>query len=392
MQPSSPFYLFVPQNVELLGEYEQGWKVTDAFAEWGSGVKTNRDHFLVALDKGVLTRRILDMLNDGLDDESFRLAHRLEDGRYWNTKREREKVRNNPDYENQFLWFLYRPFDKRWIYYQPNLIEIGRGGASKGLMHHILAGENVGMLLSRRVVSEFRHAFVSKNLTNVNATDTAGMFGSGPLFPLYLYPDPHELDLGRDRRPNLSPAFLKALAEKLNLPQIRPHGLPEGVTPEDIFHYAYAVFHSPTYRKRYAEFLKRDFPRLPLTSDVELFRSLAGVGGELVALHLMESPLLDDLITHYPAAGSDEVVKVTYVEQDRRVYINQDQYFAGVPPEVWEFQVGGYQVCGKWLKDRKGRALSYDDQKHYHRIVVALKETIQRMEDIDKIIPSWPIQ
>ena len=104
------------------------------------------------------------------------------------------------------------------------------------------------------------------------------------------------------------------------------------------------MFHSPTYRKRYAEFLKIDFPRLPLTSDIDLFRKLAEAGGELVALHLMESPLLDNLITHYPVGGSDEMEKVRYVEKDQRVYINSEQYFESVPPGVWEFRVGGYQV------------------------------------------------
>jgi hypothetical protein len=211
------------------------------------------------------------------------------------------------------------------------------------------------------------------------------------LAPLYLFPTSDRLGVDSTRRLNFSPAFLKALSERLNLPQTGPHGLPQGVTPEDIFHYAYAVFHSPTYRERYAEFLKRDFPRLPLTSDMGLFRELAEVGAELVALHLMESPLLDDFITHYPVRGSDVVEKVRYMEQERRVYINSEQYFEGVPSEVWEFRVGGYQVCEKWLKDRRGRKLSYDDQRHYQRIVVALKETMQRMDEIDTIIPSWPI-
>ena len=163
-------------------------------------------------------------------------------------------------------------------------------------------------------------------------------------------------------------------------------------TPEDIFNYAYAVFHSPTYRSRYAEFLKIDFPRLPLTSDKELFKSLAEKGAELVSLHLMESPVLNTLITKYPVDGSHKVEKVAYDENNQRVYINKTQYFEGVPPEVWNFHIGGYQVCHKWLKDRKGRTLSYDERVHYQKIVVALKETIRLMEEIDEIIPGWPIE
>ncbi len=175
------------------------------------------------------------------------------------------------------------------------------------------------------------------------------------------------------------------------------------ITPEDIFHYAYAVFHSPTYRTRYAAFLKMDFPRLPLTSDLDLFRDLAALGKQLVALHLLDfaaapSPSRLGL---FPVAGSNEVEKVRYVEPSRdgdgaaemngRVYINKTQYFDTVPPEVWEFHVGGYQVCDKWLKDRKGRKLTIDDVQHYQRIIVALRETIRLMAEIDERIPGFPL-
>ena len=129
--------------------------------------------------------------------------------------------------------------------------------------------------------------------------------------------------------------------------------LQETFGPEDIFNYAYAVFHSPEYRSRYAEFLKIDFPRLPLTSDKTLFKSLAENGAVLVSLHLMESPLLSPPITKYEVKGEHAVDKVSYDEKTQRVSINKTQYFEGVPPEVWNFHIGGYQVCEKWLKDRK---------------------------------------
>ena len=165
--------------------------------------------------------------------------------------------------------------------------------------------------------------------------------------------------------------------------------------PEDIFNYAYAIFHSPTYRTRYAEFLKMDFPRLPLTSDKALFKSLAVKGADLVSLHLMESPLLNSFITKYPVKGSDMVDKVSYDESNQRVYINKDQYFECVKPEIWEFHIGGYKVAQKWLKDRKGRKdrkLTYDELNHYQKMVVALKETIRLMAEIDTLIPGWPIE
>jgi predicted helicase len=221
--------------------------------------------------------------------------------------------------------------------------------------------------------------------------------GAASVFPLYLYraTTTPEMELGdsADSRPNLGPAFLKALTEKLKLQQAGPHGLPKGITPEDIFHYAYAVFHSLTYRTRYAEFLKIDFPRLPLTSDLNLFRDLAAKGAELVALHLLESPKLEDFLTDWPVKGDNVVEKVQYTDNDKRVWINRTQYFGGVPKAVWEFHIGGYQVCQKWLKDRKGRKLTYEDTQHYQKIVVALNETIRLIRDIDEMIRQhgdWP--
>jgi REP element-mobilizing transposase RayT len=186
------------------------------------------------------------------------------------------------------------------------------------------------------------------------------------------------------------------------------HGLEAHATvgPEDVFHYIYAIFHSPTYRQRYAEFLKIDFPRVPLTSDRELFRRLCALGRELVGLHLLDSPAVSNLITRYPIPGDHPVEKghPKYVPpgepepgtgkplEHGRVYINKTQHFEGVPPEVWEFHVGGYQPMEKWLKDRRGRALSYEDLQHYQNIAVALKETIRLMAEIDGAIPSWALQ
>jgi predicted helicase len=219
--------------------------------------------------------------------------------------------------------------------------------------------------------------------------------GGESLFPLYLYPSEGEMQFdGGKRRPNLNPEFTKVVSEKLGLEFIEDGkgNLKKTFGPEDIFNYVYTIFHSPTYRTRYAEFLKIDFPRLPLTSNKELFKALTEKGAELVSLHLMESPVLNKLITKYPVAGSNEVEKVSYDANNQRVRINKAQYFEGVPLEVWEFHIGGYQVCQKWLKDRKGRTLTYDELTHYQKVIVALKETIRLMTEIDNLIPTWPIE
>jgi predicted helicase len=236
--------------------------------------------------------------------------------------------------------------------------------------------------------------------------DAVSPFDNVSFFPLYIYPDSQEASLfdiptkaPGGRHPNLSPAFITDISSKLNMQFIADGkgDLHTNFGPEDIFNYMYAVFHSPVYRERYAEFLKIDFPRLPLTSNVELFRALCGLGERLVGLHLMEK--YGQAMPGFPIKGNDTVEKVEYTPsaerpETGRVWINKTQYFEGVAPEVWEFHVGGYQVCHKWLKDRKGRALTFSDLKHYQRVVAALGETIGLMGQVDAAIDErggWPM-
>ena len=185
----------------------------------------------------------------------------------------------------------------------------------------------------------------------------------------------------------------------LCLTQGQPYGLPKSITAENIFDYVYAIFHSPGYRSRYAEFLKIDFPRLPLTSSLSLFRTLVELGGELVALHLMESSKLDHHITKLIGVGQLQVEKVSYSNETIWLDKAKTRGFQGVPEEVWDFHIGGYQVCVKWLKDRgpkkgnPGRVLTDEDIAHYQKIVVALNETIRIMREIDEVIDQhggWP--
>jgi predicted helicase len=187
-------------------------------------------------------------------------------------------------------------------------------------------------------------------------------------------------------RANFTPAFAAALRAKLG-------NAPAKFTPEDIFHYAYAVFHSPGYRSRYAQFLKIDFPRLPLTGNLELFRALARLGGELTALHLLESPKLAQPITEFIGGRTPEVEKVSWSKNT--VWIDKAQTigFNGVREDMWNFHIGGYQVCEKWLKDRKDRKLTKDDITHYQKVIVALSESIRLMKEIDEVIEKhggWP--
>jgi predicted helicase len=404
LSPTSPSYLFCPQDTALRPEYEAYWKVTELLPLNVLGFQTHRDHFAIDFDEADLRRRIGELRDKRLSDDDIRAKYQVSDNSDWKLAEVRPTLRNAPRWEDAFAQCLYRPFDFRPCYFSQAAMDRPR----RELVNHVLHRENLCLLVPRQIgFPPWQHAGVSRFVTESCLVSTKTK-EQNYCFPLYLYPAADQLDVMSGRRPNLSPAFLKALAEKLDLPQVKPHGLPNGVTPEGIFHYAYAVFHSPTYRTRYAGFLKIDFPRLPLTGNRDLFFTLAALGQELTALHIMESPKLNDLITEFPAKGTDTVEKVAYVSDPSqkggpsapqagmgRVYINPVQYFGNVPSAVWNFHIGGYQVCEKWLKDRKTRTLTYEDIQHYQKIVVALSETIRLMEEVDQVIATaggWPIK
>jgi len=389
VSPSSPSFFFIPQNTRLRKDYEQAWKVPDILNQNGDpapGIVTTHDQFAVAFYREEILNNVEALLATD-NEEQARQRFRLCSQKQWNYKNAKKYLKQS-EWQKDAQQLLYRPFDRRWTVYNSHIAVHRRDR----VMRHMLAGRNLGMTMPRRLESkeEWRHVLATNQIVDHVAVSLKSV---DYILPLYLYPTTEgEFNLHTERRPNFNPEFLKELAEKLNLPQTEPYGLPKGITPEDIFNYAYAVFHSPTYRTRYAEFLKIDFPRLPLTSSLKLFRALAAKGEEMVALHLLESPKINDFITGFPIKSDNIVEKVQYTDIDKRVWINKTQYFSGVPKVVWEFHVGGYQVSEKWLKDRKGRKLSYDDIQHYQKIVVALNETIRLMAKIDALIPSWPIK
>ena len=243
-------------------------------------------------------------------------------------------------------------------------------------MRHMLAVQNLGLCMSRNVeTGTFSHVACAHTIIGHHCVSLKEV---NYLFPLRLTSD--EDELLTESRVNFSTNILHHFKDK-------------NITPEDIFHYIYAIFHSPGYRTRYAEFLKIDFPRLPLTGNINLFRSLSRLGAELVSLHLLESPKLDAPITKYIGARAPEVEKVSWTENTVWLDKAKTTGFAGVREEVWNFHIGGYQVCEKWLKDRKGRVLTADDIAHYQKIIIALSETHRLMPQIDHLINShggWP--
>jgi predicted helicase len=386
--PIDPTYFFIPMDVTLADEYKNNWDISNIFRLNSSGIKTHHDDLVVDFDEMTLRDRITAFQNSELSDKEIKEKFRLADNKGWNVAKARKEIQQDKDWEKAFTQCLYRPFDIRFLFYHKSVVERDRFE----VMFHILKKNNLGLITLR--------SNGSGNDFVMLCTNTLIEKGSLPrsnysLFPVYLYPSAGEMKFGEGRHPNLNPDFTKAFSEKLGLKFIEDGkgDLQDTFSPEDIFDYAYAVFYSPEYRSRYAEFLKIDFPHLPLTSNKTLFKLLAEKGAVLVSLHLMESPLLSPPITKYEVKGEHSVDKVVYDEKMHRVSINKTQYFDAVPHEVWNFHIGGYQVCEKWLKDRKGRKLTIDDIDHYQKIVMALKETICLMSEIDETIEGhggWP--
>ena len=349
--PEKPFYFFVPKNYAQKEEYESGIKITEAFPLNNIGIITKRDKFTIHSSKRSIWETI-NKFSSLKPDEAKKEFNLPDDVRDWKIEWAQEDIRKSGPNKEKIVPVLYRPYDIRYTYYT---------GRSRGFLgwpvekinKHVVDLDNLVLITSRMTKGEkFAHTQVTKYMAEVICMSPKTS-NNGFVFPLYLYTKPEQTQntlfsqSETTRRPNLSTKIINEFSAKLGLTFI-PDGqgdLKNTYGPEDVFYYAYAVLHSPTYRSRYAEFLKVDFPRLPLTGNKKLFAGLVSKGKELVELHLLKSPKIENFITTYPVGGNDEVVKVVYSEG--KVWINPLQYFGGVPEEVWNFKIGGYQVCDK---------------------------------------------
>jgi len=391
LKPEANFYLFKPQNIDLQVEYMRACKLPEILLVNSMGITTARDNLTIQFTQSQLLETITNFAK--LSSEEAREVFNLgKDSIDWKIAFAQKDLENSSLSEKNIYPIAYRIFDQRYTYYTGN-----SGGfhcrPRSEVMNHITKGENLALVTLRRPRNEIMaNFFVTNKITDkciISSLDNAN------IFPLYLYPTntPTLFDLPPTnapggRRPNLSPEFITEFSQKLGLEFILDGkgNKTQIFGPEDIFNYIYAIFHSPTYRQRYAEFLKIDFPRVPLTCNSALFWELVEKGEKLVQFHLMKET--GNAISTYPIAGSDIVEQVKYNENNQQVWINSQQYFDQVPPQIWNFYIGGYQVCQKWLKDRKGRQLNFNDLTHYQNIISILAETIEIMADIDQIIEN----
>jgi predicted helicase len=390
-----PYYFFAPKDFTLEAEYDKWIKISDLFYDFNSGIKTHRDDSAIAFSKAEITSRIDAIINSSHSNESLMTQYRLKDTRDWKFAEARKNLQDLPNPKEKILPILYRPFDIRWCFFGKEMMDWPR----EEIMKHMILGKNLGFV-SIRLNGEGEE-FVSLVTTTLVEKGSLPK-GNYVLLPLYLYPDSNSIDT--KRTPNFNEKIINQIENKLQLKFIEDGTAVshfDGAQcdtarfgPEDIFDYIYAILHSSTYRERYKEFLKIDFPRVPFTSNKELFWKLVELGREVRLYHLMEHAKSADLMTKYIGDGNNVVSKKLKYE-DKKVWINENQYFEGVPEVAWNFYIGGYQPAQKWLKDRKERELSFDDIIHYQKIIVALTNTDRLMKEIDQEIEhfgSFPIQ
>ena len=409
LAPTKPIYMWADQDEMVREEYEQGWRLLDIVPQNVMGFQTHRDDFAVAFTAETIKSRIND-LRGKESDEKIRVKYDLNDNRDWQLAQARKRLRSDADWTKSIIPVAYRPFDMRWSFYGSEVMDYPR----PQLMENVAGRDNLCL-----GVGKYGSAVSEKDWQLVTISDTpmdANIFRRGGVnvFPLYLYPrstthdDVEQPALlggskgdtggafhidGRGRTPNITKAFATALSKATKLVFASDGIVHEDssiYTPENIFEYLYAILHSSTYRKRYADFLKTDFPRIPLPDTAERFWAIAGVGRKLMDLHLLNTaPSLGG----FPIGGTDTVDKrfPKYSQSpdgktEGTVRINNTQGFSGIPEAVWTFRVGGYQVAEKWLKDRQGQKLTFDDIQNYQKVMGGIDETIELMSSVDQYI------
>lgn len=378
IKPASPFYLFIPQSGVIRDEYDKGYRVTEIFKVQSTGVKTHRDHFVTDYDLDTLKQRIKEFHDLSIPDSEIARKYHLESNRDWNLSEKRKAIAKDKNYQKAFTQVLCRPFDAMPYFHHDAAVDWPRNE----VMRHMLRGKNVALMMPKQTKDDW--AVLATNIPAIHKA--ASRYDTGYYFPLYLYNSPEdekpkaslfeEADPfnGKERIENFSPDFRAFIDDKYG----------KHYSPEQILGYIYAVLHSPTYRSKYIEALRIDFPRIPFVEDKKTFEELSALGWQLVQAHLLdEIPTTSEIAIN---KGSMEIEKAVYNEQQQRLYINKDQYFSPLSKNVWEFKIGGYPVLDKYLSSRKSRKLSLDEIENVQALVKALSFTITQMQKIDEIL------
>lgn len=385
LTPETPWYFLTKKDFIDIKQYAHWVSLTEIFPVSNSGIKTHRDELVISFSLNELKNRMRQFRNLNLDDEFIRVTYKVKDTIEWKLKTARINTSKDPNFLDKIFLLDYRPFDSRYCIYSDNMIERPR----RDVMQHLLK-DNLALISVRQVAEEnFNHSFISNKL--IEGRMTLSNKGMCYVFPLYLYEAEHkkkgipvqtmmlfepEVEYGKfkGKKANISEKVFEILHKQYKK-------IP---SPEQILGYCYGVLYSTMYRKKYGEFLKIDFPRIPFTKDYELFKQMSDLGSELIELHLLKHKALHKPLIKYFGKGSDDTIeKPRYDEEKQIVRINENRYFENISPEVWNYQIGGYQVMEKYLKDRKGRQM--DDPGHYCKMGTSIFKTIELQQAVDKL-------
>ena len=395
--PAAPHFLFIDVNQNLISEFEKGWHLYDIFGTgdrkadnhraYGAGFVTQQDRFAIAFSKQRLLDNVFDFLNSEISDSELRSKYRFCSTNQWNFEKARDEL-PAVNVLNSVKKCLYRPFDYRYTVFNKHVCTIMR----KRITSQFFDGDNIGLLTTRRVTRlPYNNVFVTSECAEYKV---ASHDRNTIVFPLWIKDDRLNGSgslFETKQKSNINPAFLKAVELSLGANAI--------VTPEKVFFYIYSIFHSTEYRNKYGELLTIDFPRVHIAKDIGLFEELVALGQKLVSLHTMKSPDLKNYGDLKVGTLPANIEKVSY--SNNSVWINAAKTvgFRNITEDIWGFQIGGYQVCQKWLKDRlprngsPGQKLTEKDAVHYEKILISVKSTIQIMEKIDVSINlrgGWP--
>ncbi|EOI3983842.1 type ISP restriction/modification enzyme [Campylobacter jejuni] len=385
---NEPFYLFLPQNNDLLEEYNKGISVKDIFMLSGVGICSKRDNIVFHNKKENLMQLLKDF-NTKTKDELYKIYDIGEDSRDWKLDSAIKAVNKNCDnLENFIKKCHYRPFDKKWTYYIEN---------SKAFMaypvydifEHFLENENIGLNVSRqsKLNGGWQYAFITNSLVDLSLMG-GGNTGAGYIFPLYLYPTARSKKFLKKENPNFNEENFTSKIEnfKESFRTFIDELYKEKFSPEDILGYIYAVLFHKIYREKYLDFLKIDFPKIPFTKDKNTFKNLSKLGLKLINLHLLKNDELDFNVGE--ALFKDiknknlKIQKIKYNKDTKELFINESLYFTKVSLEIYEFKIGGYAVLDKYLKSHKEEDI---DHKHFTLIIQTLDETLKIQDEISKI-------
>lgn len=376
-EPQANEFYFSKKDYALKSKWDSWLGLDEIFKKYVSGVETKRDDLVIDFDKQILKNRVVSFSNAIGDEDFVRKSFKLSDKSDLNINKAQAKLKEM-DIDGKIINFSYRPFDKRWLFYDESLVSRTR----KPLMDSLAEKNNMAILSMRGTKRNFNsHFFITDNVVDRHALDNTA--DSMAIFPLNVFSNDGKQEELFERQissSNFSGVFWKWFDS---------NSLGSTVPPDDIFYYIYAILYSNIYREKYFEFLKSDFPHIPFAKDGGLFFKLSKFGNKLADLHLLKSDSFGSSPVKLYGQGDNSVEKREW--KNDQIWINEKQYFYPVREEIWKYYIGGYQVADKWLKDRQNRQnskLDREEIKIYCKMIFSILQTIKIQKEVDKLYPE----